>query len=69
MQYLRLWYEWDYGQDTVLFTSEEQGRKWLEQATRSIDGNNYFEENYPDGIEQVFSEHLAGFEIMSVCED
>ena len=69
MRYLKLWCEWDYGQENILFTSEEQGRKWLEQEMREIGGPEEFLESFPGGIEQVFAEHLAGFEIMSVCED
>lgn len=70
MNYLQLWCEWDYGQETMLFTSEEQGRKWLEKKMRRYDGNDVFEENWPLGIEQVFDEeHLAGFTIVTVYED
>lgn len=65
MKFYTLWCEYDYGQAGVLFTEESDGKIWLEQAMK--EGNEeWFNEEFPNGIQDVFDEHLAGFEVAQV---
>lgn len=57
---LRLWCEWDYGQENFIFTSEAAGRAWLEKAVLDIDGG-FDLDDFPDGISDYFDQGLAGF--------
>ena len=65
MEFYTLWCEWDYGQAGVLFTDENHGKIWLEEQMRE-DNTEWFTEEFPDGIQAVFDEHLAGFEVTRV---
>jgi hypothetical protein len=68
MRFIRLLVEWDYGQDNVLFYTEDDAKIWLEKAMREVDGSIEFDETYLNGISDVFDECLAGFEVVDTWQ-
>jgi len=58
---IKLWCEWDFGQDSFIFSNEEKAKAYLEKAMgeelKGLDFNN---------IDQVFEEGLAGYEVVTV---
>lgn len=62
----RLWCELDYGQDSVIFTSEQAGKNWLDSAILNIDGIEYYSGEFPNCVEDLFNEGLAGFEPVTI---
>jgi hypothetical protein len=63
MCYLRLWVEWDYGQDSYIFTDEDKAKEWL---WKQIQDNGDFASEFPDGVEMLFEEGLAGFQTVTI---
>ena len=60
--YLKLWCEWDFGEDYILFESEEDGKAWLEKEMGDLAEMDF------ENIEQVFKKQCAGFNIVTVFE-
>lgn len=65
MEFYTLWCEWDYGQNVLLFTEKSHGKIWLEEQMRE-NNEEWFAEEWPNGIQDVFDEGLAGFEVARV---
>lgn len=61
--YLKLWCDWDYGQDAILFENEEDVKAWLDKEMGDLLADLEFK-----NIEQVFEEQCAGFNIVTVFE-
>lgn len=58
---VKLWTEWDFGQDYFVFTSEEKAKAWLWEAMQ--DQLDQFSFTTPDCI---FNEGFAGFHPVTV---
>jgi len=58
---LRLWVEWDFGQDSHVFESEEGAKRWLNERLLEQD-------DWPEGEDAdfLFHEGLAGVAIVWV---
>lgn len=65
MNYIKLWCEWDYGQDAVIFSNESVAKNWL---CASMGGHDELTEMGFGSVEGVFDEGLAGFNIISLIE-
>lgn len=65
VEFYTLWCEWDYGQQNMLFVKKEHGRIWLEQEMK-MENEEWFAEEFPNGVQDVFDEGLAGFEVARV---
>ena len=63
--YLKLWCEWDYGQDSVIFTEESVAKNWLYV---NMGGREELDEIGFGSVEEIFDEYLAGFNIISLIE-
>ena len=69
MTYLKVWCEYDYGQDELIFKSEKKAKAWLEAAITEIDGIDWIEAEF-GSIEQFFGDTgLAGFTIVTLIKD
>jgi hypothetical protein len=68
--FIRLWCEWDYGQDEVIFESETEATIWLKKAVDNVDGIDYFEDHVlGEDFENIFEMGLAGFRIIKLIPD
>ena len=61
---IRIWCEWDLGQDYYVFTDEEKALAWLNKAVAS---NEDLSDEFSSG-QQVIDEGLAGFKILTVID-
>lgn len=61
---IRVWCEWDLGQDYYVFTDEEKALAWLDKVVTS---DNSLSEEFSSG-QQVIDEGLAGFKILTVID-
>lgn len=57
----QLWLEWDYGQDYFIFSSREDGIKWMD---RNIDYSD-FDPSFT-GAEDLISDGLGGFKLLEI---
>lgn len=61
-RFFKLWVEWDYGQDSFVFDTEQAALDWLQRTATDID----------DGAEgamsaqEMFDEGLAGLDIVTL---
>jgi hypothetical protein len=60
---LRVWCEWDYGQDSAVFSSEEKATAWINAKLQQMVDENP-EEN-PD-VECFWEDGLVGFQIVEL---
>lgn len=59
---IRLWCEWDIGQDSYIFTNEEKAREWLNKALKE---DEYLSQEF-ESAEEILKEGLAGFDFLIV---
>jgi hypothetical protein len=70
--FLSLWAEWDFGQDGMLFESEETGRAWMWNAmiAQYESEADMKEQMEFASVEELFDETgLAGFTIVTLIRD
>ena len=68
--YLKLWCEWDYGQDSVIFTEESVAKNWLYARIIEVNGKEFFaDSDLEDDEESLFDEGLASFEFVTLIEE
>jgi hypothetical protein len=67
--YFRLWCEWDYGQETVIFTEERVAKNWLYARIIEVNGKEFFaDSDIEDDEDFLFDEGLAGLEFVTLIE-
>ena len=59
---IRLWCEWDLGQDSLIFTNEDKAIDWLQKA---LQVHEYLFEDFENAT-AIIDEGLAGFHILTV---
>jgi hypothetical protein len=63
-QMIRIYSEWDIGQDKLVFSSEQTAKAWLYNIKDLL-----LEEGEPDSvIEQLIADNLVGFETLEFIE-
>lgn len=62
--FLKLWCEWDFGQDGFIFDDEATGKAWLKETI--LNSGNTLDELGFISVEQIFDEGLAGFDIVQL---
>jgi hypothetical protein len=72
-KFLKLWCEWDYGQDSVIFEDENVAKDWLGKqiASERTDGilSKALEElGFPEGLEEIFDGGLACFSLVELID-
>jgi len=66
--FLKMWCEWDYGQDDVLFVTEDCGKRWLERQIIRVDGS-WPRDIFGENIQTIFDEGLAGFSVVTLVTE
>ena len=61
MRLLKLWLEWDYGQDDMIFNSEEDAKDWMQSMIDLRDFDPEFAT-----VQDIFESGLAGFKIVTL---
>jgi hypothetical protein len=68
--YLRLWCEWDYGQETVIFTEERVAKNWLYARIIEVDGEDFFiEQEWENDPDAIFDEGFAEVGNVTLIEE
>lgn len=68
MTYIKLWCEYDYGQDSVIFESEEKALTWLQDQIIAVDGLEFMLETCYDAA-NLHEDGLCGFLDITLIKD
>jgi hypothetical protein len=60
---IKVWLEWDLGQDNLAFTDTEKAKAFI---NRAILADETLAEQFPLGFVDVYGEGLCGFETINV---